>query len=79
MAEKTNLDNARAAYQRAVEEAQKYGDEATEAFQKAELYDSSESRELFHKKAKRALVAYENWRKSAELALEVLSEIESRT
>ena len=74
----SDLARARAAYENAIAEAQKYGNEAMEALQKSDLVSSEESRALFRKKAKRAIVAYENWRKSAELALSVIAEIEGR-
>ena len=73
-----DLDKAREAYKFAMSEAQKYGDEVLDALQKSDLYGSKESREIFRKKAERAMVAYENWRSSAELALKVISDIESR-
>ena len=47
------------------------------ALQKADLVSSQEARDLFKRKAERALIASENWRKAAELAVEVMQEIAS--
>jgi hypothetical protein len=73
----TDFEAARQAYEHAWAEAKKYGDEALSALQKANAVSSREARDLFTEKAGHALVASENWRKSAQIAIDVMQEIES--
>lgn len=70
-----DLENAKKAYDHAWEEATKYGDEALEALRMAERVEARDSHELFVRKAKRAMVAYENWTKAGQLARRVIDEI----
>ena len=71
------LKNAIAVYESAGEKSKKYGDEALKALKTAEKITSVENKKLFQRKAKRALDASENWRKSAELARNIIEEIQS--
>lgn len=66
---------AKAAYEYAWAESRKHGDEALEALKMAEV--AGPSAQLFKDRAERALLASENWRKSAEIAVEVMQEIAS--
>jgi len=77
MPNEADLEKARQAYEHAWGESKKYGDEALDALQNADLVSSQEARDLFKRKAGRALTASENWRKAAELMQEVMQEIAS--
>ncbi len=77
MANDADFENARQAYEHAWGEARSYGDEALDALQKADMVSSPEARDLFKRKAERALIASENWRRAAELAVKVMQEIAS--
>jgi len=71
---KKDLDNAKEAYDHAWSEAEKYGNEALEAMKMAESIPARDTSDMFVEKAKRAMRAYENWRKSAQLAAKVMDE-----
>lgn len=75
--EDPDFKNAREAFEHAWRETMRYGNDALEALQKAELVSTEEARRLFKAAADRALQASENWRQSAELAREVMQEIVS--
>lgn len=77
MPAETDLETVRQTYERAWAEAKKYGDEALSALQKANAVSSREAHNLFTEKAKRAMTASENWRKSAQIAINVMEEIQS--
>lgn len=72
-----DLQRVQDAYKRAWEEAKRYGDEAIEAFEMADIVSSGSARKVFLDKAKRALVASENYRKAADLCAKVIDEIHS--
>lgn len=72
------LENAKKAYDVAWEEAAKYGDEALEALRMADLVQARDSHDLFVQKAKRAMVAYQNWMGAAALAAKVMDEYYSK-
>ena len=71
---KKDLDNAKKAYDHAWSEAEKYANEALEAIKTAESIPARDTSDMFVEKAKRAMRAYENWRKSAQLAAKVMDE-----
>jgi hypothetical protein len=65
------------AYRDAWEKAKEQGDEMLDALEKRDLVSTDSAWELFDRKAKRALVAAENWRKASEKAREILQDIAS--
>jgi hypothetical protein len=67
----------RAAYADAWGRVQAHGAEALEALNKAEIFpEDSTARELFERKAKRALDAAEAWQGSVRLCLKTMSELD---
>lgn len=69
-----DIENAKEAYDYAWAEATKCGNEALEALKMHEQLSARDTGDLYIKKTKRALQAYENWAQSAELARRVLDE-----
>jgi hypothetical protein len=72
------IENAKKAYDNAWAEATKYGDEALEALRMADLVQARDAHELFVQKAKRAMIAYQNWTSAASLAAKVMDEYYSK-
>lgn len=72
-----DLENARAALATALGEVQRYGQEALDALRVGDLVGSPSSQRLFKEKAKRAMLASDNWRRAADVALSVIAEIEA--
>lgn len=69
-----DIENAKKAYDHAWAEATKYANEALEALKMHEQLSARDTGDLYIEKAKRALTAYDNWTRSAELARKVLDE-----
>ena len=69
-----DLENAKYAYDYARTEAEKYGQEAFDALKMADIVEGGETKDLFMEKAKRALIAYENWKNSESLARKAMDE-----
>lgn len=74
MMTKQDLENAKKAFDHAWDEARKYADEALEAMKMHEQIQARDTDSIFLQKSKRALVAYENWRKAAQLAAKVMND-----
>jgi hypothetical protein len=70
-----DFENIRKAYSDAWDNAKRCGDEALDAIKKADLVRSQEARDLFKRKASRAMTASENWRKSSDRAVEMMQKI----
>ncbi|MBX9467054.1 MAG: hypothetical protein KL839_04000 [Rhizobium sp.] len=71
-----------AAYDRALEEynrnkeiARKYALEAEQAAQMADIVSNQSDAELYKAKVERAMIAYDNFTRSADLCVEVMQEI----
>jgi len=75
---RSDLSNAQAALETALKEAQAFEAEAIRAAEMAKLVGDSASKETFERARDRALVAMENWRKSAEFAQTIIFDISSR-
>jgi hypothetical protein len=70
-----DLEAAKAAYDTALEEMTKYGNEMMDALQMHEKIQGRDTDGLFMQKAERAEIAYKNWSNSANLARKVIDEI----
>lgn len=75
MSSKDDFENARQAYEHAINWAKRYGDAAFAALDRAQRLASQVDRDLCQRGAERLLVAYENWRKSSEHMAKVMQEI----
>lgn len=74
MVSKNDLENAKKAFDFAWAQAEKYADEAMEALRMAEQVQARDTSDMFVEKAKRAMVAHDNWLKSTRLATKVMDE-----
>lgn len=75
---RSDLSNAQAALETALKEVQAFEAEAIRAAEMAKLVGDSASKETFERARDHALVAMENWRKSAEFAQTIIFDISSR-
>jgi hypothetical protein len=74
MMTKQDLDKAKKAFDFAWSEATKYADEALEAMRMHDQVQARDTDDLFTRKAKRALVAHDNWCRAAQLASKTMEE-----
>lgn len=74
MMSKQDLVNAKKAFDHAWDEATKYADEAIEAMKMADQVQARDMSDMFVEKAKRALLAHDNWSRAARLASKVMDE-----
>jgi hypothetical protein len=78
MATIEDLNNAKKAYDVAWSQAVQYSDEALQALNHVRQTPARGLDDIYMEKAKRALAASDNWRKSAALAQKVMGEVMTR-
>lgn len=78
MTKPTDIENLKAAYDAALGEARKYGDEMLEALEMHEKIQARDTDDVFFRKARRAMKAYVNWTKSADMVRRAMDDYYER-
>jgi hypothetical protein len=71
------FDRALEEYKRNKAIAQQYAQEAEEAAQMANIVSNQSDADLYKAKVERAMIAYDNFTRSADLCVEVMQEIKA--
>ena len=74
MMTKLDIVSAKKAFDFAWAEATKYADEALEALRMHDQLQARDTDDIFTRKAKRALVAHENWCRAARVASDTMEQ-----